>query len=190
MVPRLSWEYRSAEHRHSILVRLLFKFKNSPGTIYTGDFSKIPMNTIRHTLILLPACLLMAILPIRGDSSENIVVRGSLVCTGKDRREVPCTGTDDVVALKNSEGRLFPLKSDKSVETLRTEKRIHSIEFQLTLRQTQAPPVYEIIKSQFVRNGTLYDFFYFCEVCNITTYHAGLCMCCREETEYREKPAP
>lgn len=148
------------------------------------------MKKICFTLVLLFSFFQITNLSIRADSSsENTVVRGTLVCLNKDRREAPCIGARDAVALKDGEGRFFSLKPDKSVETLRTERRIRSTEFQLTLRQTRDPQVYEIIKSQFVRDGKLYDFYYFCEVCNITTYHAGLCMCCRQETEYRENPA-
>jgi hypothetical protein len=81
------------------------------------------------------------------------------------------------------------LTMDKSVETLNVEKRLQTREFQLTLRQANNSPLYEIIKSQLIRKGKVYDFYYFCEVCNITTYSPGRCMCCQQETEYREKLA-
>ena len=116
----------------------------------------------------------------------NIVVRGSLICVNPEGREIPCTGKEDSFGLKDSAGKAYALKSDKSLETLRTEPRIRSKDFQLTLRPLHNSSLYEIIKSSFFRDGKLYDFYYYCEVCNITTYHPGLCMCCRQETEYRE----
>lgn len=120
----------------------------------------------------------------------NIVVRGSLVCLNSEGREIPCAGTEDTVGLKDATGKIYALKSGKSVETLRTEPRLHSKDFQLTLRPIQNSSSYEIVKSRFFRDGKLYDFYYYCDVCNITTYHPGLCMCCRQETQYQEKVVP
>jgi len=39
---------------------------------------------------------------------------------------------------------------------------------------------------QSVKEGKLYDIFYYCEVCSITAYTPGLCPCCRNELEFRE----
>jgi len=67
------------------------------------------------------------------------------------------------------------------------EKRLQTREFRLTLRKEEASsPWFELVKAQFIRGGKVYDFYYFCEVCNITTHAPGICLCCREPTEYRE----
>jgi hypothetical protein len=122
-------------------------------------------------------------------SQSNLVVRGTLVCVGKESKEVPCTGKGNALGLKAANGQIYLLKSDKLAETLVEEKRLRSKDFQLTLRKSGDSDSLEIVKSQFFRDGKLYDFYYFCDVCNITTHTAGLCMCCRQETEYREKLA-
>ena len=116
----------------------------------------------------------------------NIVIRGSLVCLNSAGSETPCTGKEGSFGLKDAAGKVYDLKSGNSLDTLRNEPRIQSKDFQLTLRQIQGSSLYEIIKSRFFRDGKLYDFYYYCDVCNITTYHPGLCMCCRQETQYRE----
>jgi hypothetical protein len=123
--------------------------------------------------------------PIVGD----FVVRGELVCLDKGFKESRCSPGEKTFGLKPADGKIYPLKMDKSVETLNVEKRLQTREFQLTLRQANNSPLYEIIKSQLIRKGKVYDFYYFCEVCNITTYSPGRCMCCQQETEYREKLA-
>jgi hypothetical protein len=122
-------------------------------------------------------------------SQSNLVVRGTLVCLGRESREVPCSGTGNTRALRSVSGQIYQLKNDKSTLTLIEEKRLRSRDFQLTLKKADDSPSYEIVKSQFFRDGKLYDFFYFCDVCNITTHTPGLCMCCRQETEYHEKLA-
>jgi hypothetical protein len=118
---------------------------------------------------------------------DGLVVRGELVCVDKAYKEIRCSAGGNTFGLKADGGKIYPLKTDKSVETLNSEKRLQTREFQLTLRQMNNSPVYEIIKSQFIRGGKVYDFYYYCEVCNITTYSPGRCMCCQQETEYREK---
>ena len=39
-----------------------------------------------------------------------------------------------------------------------------------------------------IKDGKLYRVTYYCEICNITTYDPGRCMCCQEDTELREIP--
>lgn len=117
----------------------------------------------------------------------NFVARGSLICIDPAGHEISCTGKEDSSGLKAASGNVYPLKSDKSLETLRTESRIQSKDLQLTLRQIPKSTLYGIIKSRFVRDGKLYEFYYYCDVCNITTYHPGPCMCCQQETVYHEK---
>ena len=122
-------------------------------------------------------------------SQGNLVVKGTLVCTGKQSKEVPCAGTGNALGLRAATGQIYLLKNDKSSETLLDEKRLRSRDFQLTLRKSADSDSYEIVKAQFFRDGKLYDFYYFCDICNITTHTPGLCMCCRQETEYHEKLA-
>ena len=117
---------------------------------------------------------------------ENIIVRGVLICLSAEGQEIPCAEGVRSYGLKDSSGRVYSLKADKSLDTLRTEPRIRSKDFQLTLRPIQNSSLFEVVNSRFFRDGKLYDFYYYCEVCNIKTYHPGLCMCCRQETEYRE----
>jgi len=121
-------------------------------------------------------------------SEGNLVVRGTVVCLGKDSKEVPCAEKGSW-GLKAANGQIYLLKNDKLAGTLTEEKRLRSNDFQLTLRKSGNTASYEIVKSQFFREGKLYDFYYFCDVCNITTHSPGLCMCCRQETEYHEKLA-
>jgi rubrerythrin len=121
--------------------------------------------------------------------NNNIVVSGSLVCLTSGLKESPCQGIAATLAIKAAGGQLYPLTAGKSTDTLLREKRLQTREFRLTLRKTDGGKTFQIIKSQLIRGGKVYDFFYFCEICNITTYTPGPCMCCRAPTEYRETPA-
>ena len=119
---------------------------------------------------------------------KNLVVSGRLVCLGEDRKESSCEDAAGV-ALEADAGRLHLLAAGDAASTLLREKRLRTRRFRLTLRSLDGGKTFQIVKTQLIRAGKVYDFHYFCEICNITTYAPGPCMCCRAPTEYRETPA-
>ncbi len=121
------------------------------------------------------------------DTGDNLVINGVMVCLDMGLEEISCVEKKNWIALKDEKGRLYPLKPHEVVDTLLIEKRLNAQSFRLTIKKLPGLNQYELVKSQFFRDGKLYDFYYYCEICNITTYAPGLCMCCRQETEYREK---
>jgi hypothetical protein len=58
-------------------------------------------------------------------------------------------------------------------------------ELQITARLREGNQL-ETIKVQSVKDGKLYDIYYFCDICSIRAYTPGLCPCCRNELEFRE----
>lgn len=120
---------------------------------------------------------------------KNLVVSGRLACLGADLTEASCEDAPAKLALKADTGRLFPLAAGDLANTLHQEKRLQTRQFRLTLRSLDGGKTFQIVKTQLIRAGKVYDFHYFCEICNITTYAPGPCMCCRAPTEYREAPA-
>jgi hypothetical protein len=120
----------------------------------------------------------------------NLTVTGLLVCLDGSLKETDCGTGPEALGLKVARGRIYPLKKHDNVDALFAEKRLQTREFRLALRKDGASSAwFELVKSQFVRNGKVYDFHYFCAVCNITTHAPGICLCCREETEYQERLA-
>src|SRR5262249_24078225 len=69
-------------------------------------------------------------------SQNNLVVRGTLVCVGRESQEVPCSGKENALGLKAVNGQIYLLKDDKLTKTLIEEKRLRSKDFQLTLRKS------------------------------------------------------
>jgi hypothetical protein len=122
--------------------------------------------------------------------AANLEIAGVLVCLDGTLKETACSTTPEILGLKTTAGKIYPLKKHENVEALFVEKRLQTREFRLTLRKAEPPsPWFELVKAQFIRGGKTYDFHYFCEVCNITTHAPGICLCCREPTEYRERLA-
>ncbi len=123
-------------------------------------------------------------------SEDRFVARGRLVCLDQHRKEVLCSADQIKRGFKIGSGKIFQLKLDKKVITLNREKRFRTDLFQLTLQKLAGAPDYEILKAQLVRQGLVFDFYYFCPVCNITSFTLGPCMCCQGEMEYHDREAP
>lgn len=121
---------------------------------------------------------------------DRFVARGKLVCLDRQRKEALCSADQIRQGFKIDSGRIFLLKLDKKVITLSQEKRFQTDLFQLTLQKPAGAPNYEILKSQLIRQGRVFDFYYFCPVCNITSFTLGPCMCCQAEMEYHVREAP
>lgn len=122
--------------------------------------------------------------------AENLVVTGLLVCLDGAFKETACGTAPETLGLKAAGAKIYPLKKHENVDALFAEKRLQTREFRLTLRKDEASsPWFELVKSQLIRGGKVYDFHYFCDVCNITTHAPGICLCCRQETEYQERLA-
>ena len=122
--------------------------------------------------------------------AANLIVTGLLVCLDGSFKDTACGTAPETLGLKAAGGKIYPLKKHENVDALFAEKRLQTREFKLTLRKDDASsPWFELVKSQLIRDGKVYDFHYFCDVCNITTHAPGICLCCRQETEYRERLA-
>ena len=122
------------------------------------------------------------------NESNKFLIRGRSFCFSPKLDQVPCVQKYFKIGLKDSNGQLYFLNSGESAKTLVKEKKLKTQEFQLILSKVTSDNTYEIVKAQLVRNNKIYDFYYFCEVCNITTYIPSACMCCRAPTEYKESP--
>jgi hypothetical protein len=69
-----------------------------------------------------------------------------------------------------------------------SDHRVRERDLQLTVKVHPGDRL-ELVKVQSIRQGKLYDLYFFCELCNITAYAPGLCPCCRNELEFRETEA-
>jgi len=118
-------------------------------------------------------------------------VRGHAVCLNSAGREVAspfgCTETGRQFGFASQDGKLYKFLPTDTMTTVFTDSRVRQRQLQLTARLHSGDHL-EIIKVQSIKDGKLYDIFYFCDVCTITSYTPGLCPCCRNEMEFREKP--
>ena len=150
-------------------------------------------------LVLLLATLLFPIPPsslaaevsfsLQGKGPTLTVLRGRAVCLDAAGLEVGslfgCPDTSSRFGFASRDGRLYKFLAADAMTPVFTDGRVRQRELQVTAR-LHARDQLEIIKVQSVKEGKLYDIFYYCDVCSITAYVPGLCPCCRNELEFRE----
>jgi len=130
-------------------------------------------------------------LNLQGQGQTLAVVRGRAVCLDSAGREVEaligCNETGGRFAFASKDGKLYRFLPADTMTPVFTDARVRQRELQITARLRSGDQL-EIIKVQSVKEGRLYNIYYYCDVCSITAYTPGLCPCCRNELEFRETP--
>ncbi|HLG15767.1 MAG TPA: hypothetical protein VJH03_14870 [Blastocatellia bacterium] len=135
------------------------------------------------------------------DRLPLVILRGRVSCvTGETTQETRAQQTGALLAVNDcstagtryelsmSSGVVYSCSPADAMTAMFSDPRIRERELQVTARANASNEL-EIIKIRAVRDGKLYDVFYFCDVCNITAYAPGPCACCRREYELKEVPA-
>ena len=120
-----------------------------------------------------------------------VVVRGHAVCLDSTGRESDsffgCEDANHAFGFASKTGKLYRFLPGDAMTAMFSDTRVRQRELQVTAR-LQSNDRLEVIKVQSIKEGRLYDIFYYCDVCNIKSYAPGLCPCCRNELEFKETP--
>jgi hypothetical protein len=121
-----------------------------------------------------------------------MVLRGHVVCLDANGKPLDsvlgCNGPGVRYAFLDRNGGRHDVAATDVSAAIFTDVRVRQRELQITAQLTSKKQL-ELIRVQSIREGKLYDLYYFCELCNIRAYAPGLCPCCRNEMEFRETPA-
>ena len=122
-------------------------------------------------------------------AAKEIVVRGHVVCLDdKGRPSKTCVEGAHRFGLRTSDNKLYSFLTADSLAEMFEDPIVRERTLQITGNPIGDNRL-ELIKVLSIRDGKLYDIFYFCDVCNITAYAPGPCACCRKEMELKETPA-
>ncbi|MBI3653209.1 MAG: hypothetical protein HY231_19450 [Acidobacteria bacterium] len=143
--------------------------------------------------------LLLALLPISASARQEkktapqVIVKGRVACLDESGQRLNAdqddSPTSSVYELLTAAGQRFHFSSEDLLLPIFTEARVRQMELQITALLHEKS-VLELEKVQAVKDGRLYDIYYFCRVCNITAYAPGPCPCCYARLEFMETPAP
>jgi hypothetical protein len=123
---------------------------------------------------------------------KEITVRGRIICVDGSGRRLTGEGECDLhkqkLGFAAADGKVFMFWREDTLGAMLADPRVSKHLLQLIARLHLNNQL-ETIRIQAVREGKLYDLYYFCHVCNITAYAPGPCPCCYQELEFIERPA-
>ncbi len=125
-------------------------------------------------------------------SPPQVVLRGRVACLDESGHRLNAEH-DSKQASRNyelltSEGKRYKFSADDLIVPIFTESRVRRMELQITAL-LHKNNLLELIKVLAIKDGKLYDIYYFCDLCNITAYGPGPCSCCFEPLVFIEKLA-
>src|SRR5262249_52099937 len=92
------------------------------------------------------------------------------------------------VALAADDGTTYPLVEDGASRMLFLDSRLRGRPVRLTALRVPGTKDLRVVYVQTVKDGTVYDVDYWCEVCQISQNCPGPCVCCGEDVPLRERP--
>jgi hypothetical protein len=92
------------------------------------------------------------------------------------------------LVLQADDGKLYPLiKDDGSRMFFKDAKLLHR-PMRLTARVLPNSTFLQVINVHSLIKGKLHEPYYWCDICTIKRFEAGICDCCGAPLEFREEP--
>jgi len=129
--------------------------------------------------------------PARVEEPRDVSLRGQVVCLTEELDKLynvlpDCGNRGHVYSLKTADGKIYPFLPTDTSAAAWMDERYRQRDLQVAARLFPQANFIEIIKFQSWKSGKLYDLYYYCDVCAITSHKPGPCECCQEPVEFRE----
>jgi len=152
----------------------------------------------RPTLFLLTT--LLAFAPLAGgwagdkkklDKNEfytgNVVPLADILA--KTKTQIDADAAAYLLVLRTEDGQLYPLLKDEGSRMFFKDAKLLNRPMRLTARTVPNSSFLQVINVHSLVKGKLHDVYYWCDICTIKRYEAGICDCCGEAMDFREVPA-
>ena len=104
-------------------------------------------------------------------------------------RVVPIPGTTNL-QFRVESGPAYKLLPSRDARAIFEDARLHSKTLLVKGRVHAKDSAFEVIGNLHeVRDGRLYEIYYYCNICSVETSFPGPCVCCREDVVLQERPA-
>lgn len=91
------------------------------------------------------------------------------------------------LALMADDGKVYPLIKDGGTRLLFTDPKMLNRQVRLTARPVAGGKLLQVFQIHTVKNGKLYEPFYWCDICVIKRFAKIDCECCGAPMEFREE---
>jgi len=92
------------------------------------------------------------------------------------------------MALVTKDGKVYPLIRDDGSKMFFTDPKVRNRPMRLTGRLFADTHLLQVVNIHSIKDGKLYDIYYWCDVCTIRRNAGGVCECCGAPMELREYP--
>ena len=138
-----------------------------------------------------------AVKPDQGNKQTDlpeVELRGVIVCLAEAMHQLyhidlPANH-EHIYGFKTSDGMFYTLLRTKLSEALFVDEQVRKKELILRGHVLPKTQIFEMTGMKSVRNGVVYDLYYYCDVCAIKTLSPGPCMCCQGPVKLVEQPLP
>jgi hypothetical protein len=125
-------------------------------------------------------------------ASREMELRGKVVCLPEEMHRVYQTDLptnhEHIYGFKTTNGIYYTLLRTKLSEALFADQRLREKELLLTGNVLPKSQIFDVTKMKSIRNGVVYDLYYYCDICAIRTVAPGPCVCCQAPVELVEQP--
>jgi hypothetical protein len=92
------------------------------------------------------------------------------------------------LALVTKDGKVYPLIEDDGARLFFQDKSLRNRPMRLTGRLFADTHLLQVLSVNSIRQGKLYDVYYWCDICSIRRRAPGKCECCGGPMQLREEP--
>ncbi len=92
------------------------------------------------------------------------------------------------MALVSEDGKIYPLIKDSASRMFFKDVKLLNRPMRLTGRLIPGSGIVQVVNVHSYVNGKLHDIYYWCDICTIKRFEAGICECCGGPMELREVP--
>jgi hypothetical protein len=128
---------------------------------------------------------ILALLFVASVAADEL--RGRVVCLAEENRQAPANH-EHVWGFKTNEGKTCKLVRAKLSEALFIDKRLRERELLLKGKLSSDGTAFETTSIHSIKNGVVYEVYYWCEICAIEAVAPEICVCCQGPVELVEKP--
>ena len=142
------------------------------------------------------ACLCLSFIafqqPAPGDETKNEYFTGKVVPLAKilemEGGRLDADASPHWLALVTEDGKAHPIIKDDGSRMFFLDKSLLDRPMRLTGRLLPKCNLLQVVNVHSIKDGTLHEVYYWCDVCSIRRSEKKLCECCGAPMELREVP--
>jgi hypothetical protein len=140
-----------------------------------------------------------ALLPLYGgwaggakSTDKNVYFTGKVVpladLLAKSGTKLDADAAPLTLVLQADDGKIYPLTKDDGSRMFFKDAKLLNRPMRLTARLVPNSQFLQVITVHSVVKGKLHDVYYWCDICTIKRFEAGVCDCCGDPMVFREEP--